>query len=66
MDQWEELKGRLRETLKEIEMKREGGMGKKTGWWDKECKEMKREVRGKLRDWRRRGEGEREYRKGKR
>lgn len=35
-------------------------MGKKTGWWDEECKEMKREVRGKLRDWRKRGEGERD------
>lgn len=47
--EWEELERKVIEALKETE-KELGGMEKrKTGWWDRECKEKKREVRRELR-----------------
>lgn len=46
-------------------MERKGGEGKR-GWWDEECKEKKKEVRIKLREWRRWSKQEQEYKRGKR
>lgn len=38
------MEERIKETLKEIETKREGGIGKKMRWWD--CRKKKGEVKG--------------------
>lgn len=51
------MEGRVKGTLKEVEEKgnREKGKRGKTGWWDEKCREKKRKVRRRLREWRRRG-----------
>lgn len=40
-------------------MEEEGGVRKRgeRGWWDMECRDKKRELRRKLREWRRHGGG---------
>lgn len=55
------MEKRIKEALEEVESKREEGNRRKMGWWDEECKEAKRKVRRKLREWRKKGEGEKEY-----
>lgn len=61
----EQVGRKVREAIGETEKDR--GEGNRGGWWDEECKEMKREVRRELREWRRRGEGEGKlYRRKKR
>jgi len=67
-EQWREMSGRVKRTLKEIEedREREAGRSRRKGWWDAECREEKRKVRRKLREWRRGVVEEEEYRKGKR
>lgn len=37
----------------------------KRGWWDEECEEKRKEVRKKLREWRKRGGGGERYRKAR-
>lgn len=55
----------MKAAVKEVEEKR-GREGKgETGWWDEECRKEKREVRRRLREWRKRT-CEREYRKKRR
>ncbi|XP_077280504.1 uncharacterized protein LOC143907534 [Temnothorax americanus] len=52
-EEWQRLKGRIREVLREV-----NGRGKKSGgrgWWDEECKEGKKRVGNMLRKWRREG-----------
>lgn len=46
------------QTLEEVESKRYEGNRRKVGWWDGDCKEAKRKVRMKLREWRKKGEEE--------
>lgn len=65
-EQWREMERRIKEALEEVKNKREGGNIRKVGWWDDECKETKREVRKKLREWRKKGEGEDKYKGRKR
>lgn len=60
-----EMEGRIREALEEVKRERDGEGRRRRGWWDGECKEQKKEMRRKLREWRR-GRCEREeYRKGR-
>lgn len=48
-----EMGTRIREVLEELEGTQRGESGKrKSGWWDGECRERKREVRRELRKWR--------------
>ncbi|XP_071579341.1 uncharacterized protein [Temnothorax nylanderi] len=55
--EWEEMEARIKEAIKGVEEEMGGKRGK-VGWWDKECREAKKEARRKLRTWRkRRGEG---------
>ncbi|XP_011687015.1 PREDICTED: golgin subfamily A member 6-like protein 22 [Wasmannia auropunctata] len=56
----EEIQGILREGQ---DSKGEGG---ERGWWDRECKEYKREVRRELRRWRRQEKGGERYKEMKR
>lgn len=60
-EQWREMEKRIKEALEEVESKREEGNRRKVGWWDEECKEAKRKARRKLREWRKKREGEEEY-----
>lgn len=64
-EEWERMEERLKKAVEETEEKVRKGEGGKTGWWDKECEEKKREVRKELRRWRKEGGEGREYRKGK-
>lgn len=64
-EQWREMEKRIKETLEEVESKRDEGNRRKVGWWYRECKEAKRKVRIKLREWRKKGESEKEYRERK-
>lgn len=64
-EQWREMKRSIRESLEEVESKRIKGKGRKVGWWDGESREAKRKVRKRLREWRKKGEGEKEYREKK-
>lgn len=41
------------------------GKKRKNRWWDKKCKERKKEVRRELRKWRKKGGKGEEYRKKK-
>lgn len=56
------MEKRIKETLEEVENKRDEGNRRKVGWWDGDCKEAKRKIRMKLREWRKKGEGEEKYR----
>ncbi|XP_011875007.1 PREDICTED: protein PXR1-like, partial [Vollenhovia emeryi] len=57
------MEKRIREAIEKVEGKRDIGRGKRRGWWDEECKEVKRTVRKALKEWMR-GKGERrEYRR---
>jgi len=53
-----ELEKRIGEEMEDIEEKIGEGGGNKRGWWDKECRERKKEVKKELRNWRKRGERE--------
>jgi len=55
----EEMEREIRNVIKGVERKMKGRERKSKGWWDDECKTEKREVRRRLRDWRRKGGGER-------
>lgn len=57
-EQWREIERRIKQALEKVESKWEGGNRRKVGWWDGECKEAKREIRKKLREWKKKGEGE--------
>lgn len=57
-EQWKEMEGRLKVVLEDIAARREEGKEKKAGWWDEEYREIKRETRRRLREWKRRGENE--------
>lgn len=59
------MEGRLKEAMKETEEEAARERKMREGWWDKECEEKKREVRRKLRGWRRTGMRGEEYRKEK-
>jgi flagellar basal body-associated protein FliL len=61
-----EIKGRIKETIREVEEEIKGEEEeRRMGWWYEECEEKKRKVRKKLREWRKsKGEGE-IYKKGK-
>lgn len=48
--------------IKEVEKER-GERNIERGWWEEECRMTKREVRKELKEWRRNGREEREYRK---
>jgi len=55
-EHWKAVSGRVKSTLKEIEeeREREAGGKRQKSWWDVECREEKRKVRRKLREWKRR------------
>lgn len=56
-EMWEEMVGRVGKVLKRVESIRRGNG--KGGWWDEECRVIKGEVRGWLREWRKnRAKGE--------
>lgn len=55
-----EVEKRILEVLEEVEKVR--GERNKRGWWDKECRMKKREVRKELREWKRKGERGNNYR----
>ncbi|EFN68715.1 hypothetical protein EAG_01266 [Camponotus floridanus] len=38
-EQWREMAQRIKETLEEVESKRDEGNRKKVEWWDEDCKE---------------------------
>lgn len=59
--EWERL--RVKESLKKIEEK--DRKEEKKGWWDRECKEGKLQVRAELRKWRKGGGNSEEYREKK-
>lgn len=62
-EEWKKMVDRIKDIMRKVEQEREREKGdKREGrrWWDKECKKMKKEVRGKLREWRRKG-GMKEY-----
>lgn len=53
------MERRMKKAIRELEeVQREERRGR-VGWWDKEAKEKKREVRAELRKWRARGKGRR-------
>jgi len=61
-----EMKERIKKALRKVEEGEEGRKRRGRGWWDVECRSKKRELRKKLRRWRKRGgEGE-EYKRCKR
>jgi len=51
----EEMERKMRGVICEVEKEISGTKEKRGGWWDKECKGKKREVRKELREWRKRG-----------
>jgi len=55
----EDMEGEIKNVIKGVERKMTGRVGISKGWWDEECKIKKREVRRRLRVWRRRGGGDR-------
>lgn len=63
-EEWGEKEEKIRGVLKEMEKQREGKK-RERGWWDKECKEKKREVRMELREWRRSNKGGEVYKEKK-
>ncbi|XP_067209971.1 golgin subfamily A member 6-like protein 2 [Linepithema humile] len=63
--EWKELEGRLKLAIKETEKEQDRKEEGKGGWWDKECEEKKREVRGEMRRWRKRTGEEERYKKSK-
>lgn len=66
----EEEREEMEETIKKALMKVEKKIGKekkeKSGWWDKKCKLEKKQVKKKLREWRRKGGNGEEYKRKKR
>lgn len=56
-DDWEIIEEKVKRTVEEIKKKREKEKVRRREWWNKECEAKKREVRRKLREWRRIGEG---------
>lgn len=44
---------KVKKALKETELELGKEKGKRTGWWDEECRRKKKEVRRELRRWRR-------------
>ncbi|XP_011883686.1 PREDICTED: RNA-directed DNA polymerase from mobile element jockey-like, partial [Vollenhovia emeryi] len=57
------IEKRIREAIKKVEEKRDIGRGKRRGWWDEECKEVKRTARKALKEWMREKGERREYRR---
>lgn len=64
-EEWEKIEEKMRRAVREMEQELGTGSREKEGWWDEECRRMKKEVRRELRIWRRRGEGEKEYKEKK-
>jgi len=62
----EEMERESRKVIRKVEKELGKIRKKRSGWWDNECKAKKREVRRKLREWRRGKEDGKEYRKKKR
>ncbi|XP_011688391.1 PREDICTED: uncharacterized protein LOC105450305 [Wasmannia auropunctata] len=56
---------RIRRALERIEKEKEGDRKEGKGWWDKECREKKRQARRALRAWRGVGEGDQTYKREK-
>lgn len=54
-EEWKKMENRIKEVIRKVkeERGREIG-GKREGrrWWNEECNKMKKEVKGKLREWR--------------
>lgn len=49
---------RIKDIMRKVEQERgreKGDKRERRRWWDQECKKMKKEVRGKLREWRKKG-----------
>lgn len=55
----------MKKALGETERKLGEERGRRTGWWDEEYREKKREVRRELRKWRRGRGSEEEYKRGR-
>ncbi|XP_011685784.1 PREDICTED: putative gustatory receptor 28a [Wasmannia auropunctata] len=47
--EWEELEGKVREAMKEVEKERGKEEERREGWWDKECGRKKEKLRRELR-----------------
>lgn len=60
-EEWEKLETRIKLAVEGAEKEREGRREERRGWWDKECKERKREVRKLLREWKKGRGQEHEY-----
>ncbi|XP_076291061.1 uncharacterized protein LOC143214209 [Lasioglossum baleicum] len=58
-EDWKGLKEKIKEVLGNAGKKEKG---RRIGWWDEECREEKRKVRGELRRWRKEGGEGLEYR----
>lgn len=66
-EEWERLEGRIKLAVEGTEREREERREERKGWWNKECKEKKKELRKTLRIWKRGGEGQgQEYRRRRR
>lgn len=65
--EWEKMEGKVRKTVEKVESERRmEGKGKRRGRWDEECREAKRGVRKRLREWRKSRKQGQEYKKSKR
>ncbi|XP_011861498.1 PREDICTED: golgin subfamily A member 6-like protein 1, partial [Vollenhovia emeryi] len=58
----EEAEEKIRDALKKVEKERGAGGRERKGWWDEECRSMKRETRRVLKRWWKGVEEKRNYR----
>lgn len=67
--EWKNMEDRIKEVMMRIEEEERGREEKVEregrGWWNEECKKLKKEVRGELREWRRKDTDGRVYRERK-
>jgi len=60
-EEWRDVETRIKKALKVVGEKQTEGKKRRTGWWDEECKEKKKEVKRELREWRRGNGGKERY-----
>ncbi|XP_066590571.1 trichohyalin-like [Prorops nasuta] len=64
-ERWKRLQGEIKGIVEEVRKGEKGERKEGKGWWDEECREMKRELRRRLRRWVKEGRGKEEYVKGR-
>lgn len=52
-ENWEVIEEKIKRVIEEIKKKRKKRRKRRRGWWNEECEIKKREMRRKLRKWRR-------------